>query len=78
MQVTCDYAKGSSGAAILDLCGNVVGLVSSTRSIYYNTDKDGDPQNFQMVRRHCVPGAAILDLVKPASAAPATPAPAAK
>jgi len=28
MQVTCDYAKGSSGAAILDLCGNVVGLVS--------------------------------------------------
>ncbi len=78
MEVTCDYAKGSSGAPILDLCGNVVGLVSSTRSIYYNTDKDGDPQNFQMVRRNCVPGAAILDLVKPASAAPATPAPAAK
>lgn len=73
MEVTCDYAKGSSGAPILDLCGNVVGLVSSTRSIYYNTDKDGDQQNFQMVRRNCVPGAAILDLIKPATAAPASP-----
>lgn len=73
MEVTCDYAKGSSGAPILDLCGNVVGLVSSTRSIYYNTDKDGDQQNFQMVRRNCVPGAAILDLIKPAAAAPASP-----
>lgn len=73
MEVTCDYAKGSSGAPILDLCGNVVGLVSSTRSIYYNTDKDGDQQNFQMVRRNCVPGAAILDLIKPGTAAPASP-----
>ena len=67
MQVTCDYAKGSSGAAILDLCGNVVGLVSSTNSVYYSTDKEGDQQNFQMVRRNCVPGKAIADLVKPAT-----------
>lgn len=71
MEVTCDYAKGSSGAPILDLCGNVVGLVSSTRSIYYTTEKDGDQRNFQMVRRNCVPGAAILDLVRPETAAPA-------
>ncbi len=72
MEVTCDYAKGSSGAPILDHLGNVVGLVSSTRSIYYTTESDGDQRNFQMVRRNCVPGAAILDLVKP------EPAPAGK
>jgi S1-C subfamily serine protease len=65
MEVTCEYAKGSSGAPVLDLLGNVVGLVSSTRSIYYNTESDGDQRNFQMVRRHCVPAAALLDLVKP-------------
>jgi S1-C subfamily serine protease len=79
MQVTCDYAKGSSGAAILDLCGNVVGLVSSTNSVYYSTDKEGDQKNFQMVRRNCVPGKAIADLVAPASTAkPAQPGTTAK
>jgi serine protease Do len=66
MQVTCDYAKGSSGAAILDLCGNVVGLVSSTNSVYYSTEAGGEQKNLQMVRRNCVPGKAIADLVKPA------------
>lgn len=79
MQVTCDYAKGSSGAAILDLCGNVVGLVSSTNSVYYSTDKEGDQQNLQMVRRNCVPGLAIASLVKSAetpASTPASPAPA--
>lgn len=79
MQVTCEYAKGSSGAAILDLCGNVVGLVSSTNSVYYSTDKEGDQQNFQMVRRNCVPGKAIADLIGEAtSPKPAGPAPAGK
>lgn len=68
MQVTCDYAKGSSGAAILDLCGNVVGLVSSTNSVYYTTDNEGDQKNLQMVRRNCVPGLAILELVTSAPA----------
>lgn len=76
MQVTCDYAKGSSGAAILDLCGNVVGLVSSTNSVYYSTDKEGDQQNLQMVRRNCVPGKAIADLVGPSTSPKPTPAPA--
>ena len=71
MQVTCDYAKGSSGAAILDLCGNVVGLVSSTNSVYYNTNKEGEQRNFQMVRRNCVPGQAIKDLVKGPAPVPA-------
>jgi len=77
MQVTCEYAKGSSGAAILDLCGNVVGLVSSTNSVYYSTESDGDQRNFQMVRRNCVPGLAIAGLVKPDETPAATPAAAA-
>jgi serine protease Do len=35
MQVTADYAKGSSGGPIFNDCGDVVGLVSSTVSIAY-------------------------------------------
>jgi serine protease Do len=35
MQVTADYAKGSSGGPIFNDCGDIVGLVSSTVSIPY-------------------------------------------
>ena len=35
MQVTADYAKGSSGGPIFNDCGNLVGLISSTISISY-------------------------------------------
>jgi len=64
MQITADYAKGSSGGPVLNTAGEVVGLVSSTNSVYYNDDKENGPQNLQMVFKDCVPADAILALVK--------------
>ena len=63
MAITAEFAKGSSGAPVFDPSGNVTGLVSSTRSIYYrDTPKDGQ-QNLQMVLRQCVPVSAIRRLI---------------
>lgn len=75
MQITADYAKGSSGGPILDACGNVVGLVSSTNSVYYDEGGRGGlaPTNLQMVRHNCVPARSIVDLTQ--APKPATPAP---
>jgi len=64
MQITADYAKGSSGGPILDRAGNVVGLVSSTNSVYYDEGKGGAQNNLQMVRHNCVPAQSILDLIQ--------------
>ena len=61
--VTADFAKGASGAPVLDDKGNVVGMVSSTRSIYYSTE-NGVDQNLQMVMKNCVPVQSILKLIK--------------
>ncbi len=65
MGVTAEYARGSSGGPVMDDAGNVIGMVSSTNSIYYppknKTDKKGP---FQMVIRNCVPVDAIRKLIK--------------
>jgi S1-C subfamily serine protease len=63
MAITADYAKGSSGAPILDECGNAVGMVASTISIYY-TNEGGKKDNLQMVLKHCVPAASVLKLIE--------------
>jgi S1-C subfamily serine protease len=70
MSITADYAKGSSGGPIFNNAGEVVGMVSSTRSIYATPDnaKDkenvkGNPQShLQMVVRNCVPADSIRAL----------------
>lgn len=61
MQITADYARGSSGGPILNDLGQVVGMVSTTNSIYYN-ENDGQQENFQMVMHNCVPYESILEL----------------
>lgn len=63
MAITADYAKGSSGAPVLDASGAVVGMVSATSSIYYNKSK-GHNENLQMVVKSCVPVSAILRLLE--------------
>jgi serine protease Do len=68
MQITADYARGSSGGPILDREGNLVGLVSSTSPVFYDNPtvaKDGKPAvpNLQMVRHNCVTARAIRELV---------------
>ena len=62
MAITADYAKGSSGAPVLNAEGAVVGMVSATNSIYY-TKVRGQNQNLQMVIKSCIPVEAIKKLL---------------
>ena len=62
MSITADFARGSSGAPVLNDRGAVVGLVSSTSSIYYTVTKDKQ-ENLQMVIKLCVPARSVLNLI---------------
>lgn len=64
MSITADYAKGSSGGPVLNDAGEVVGVVSSTQSIYYDKDDEGDPENLQMVVKNTIPVAALRALLE--------------
>lgn len=63
MAITADYAKGSSGAPVLDAAGNLIGLACTTQSIYYG-EKDGHQENLQAVIKACVPAQAIRNLIE--------------
>jgi len=64
--VTAEYARGSSGAPVLNRLGHVVAVVSSTESIYYT--EDGQRQrDLQMVFRTCVPAPSLMELIRPPS-----------
>ncbi|MGL5684023.1 MAG: S1 family peptidase [Marinifilaceae bacterium] len=52
MQVTADFAQGSSGGPVFDPFGNVVGMVASTLTVYHNPREE---KQTQMVLRNCVP-----------------------
>ena len=60
LSITADYAKGSSGAPVMDAAGAVVAMVATTHSVYYKREKGVD-KSLQMVIRTCVPAKAILD-----------------
>jgi serine protease Do len=63
MQVTADYARGSSGSGVFNEAGALTGLVSATTSIYYNQSRE-EHDNLQMVIKSCIPVAAIWDLIE--------------
>lgn len=64
MAITADYARGSSGAPVLNQQGQVVAVVSSTESIYYT--QDGQRQmNLQMVFRTCIPTSSLRKMLQP-------------
>ena len=63
MSITADYAKGSSGAPVFNHKGQVVGVVSSTSSIYYSVE-NGKKENLQMVVKNCIPVESILELIQ--------------
>jgi len=62
MSITADFGRGSSGAPVLDEAGQVVGIVTSTESLYY-TEKDGEQKNLQMVFKNCVPVSQLRELI---------------
>lgn len=64
MGITADYAKGSSGGPLLDDSGAVVGMVSSTSSIYYGNPQDKEKRgDLQMTLHNCVPGFALRQIL---------------
>lgn len=74
LHVTCEFAKGSSGAPIVDATGAVVGIAQSTTTVVY--DETAELVDTQMVFKTATPSsvlAALLPTKKPAPA-PAEPA----
>ncbi|TWF42941.1 trypsin-like peptidase [Chitinophaga polysaccharea] len=65
MEITTDYAIGSSGGPILDQCGNLVGIVSSTAPISTDQGKGAIMAGVhqQMVVKDTAPVAALLELL---------------
>lgn len=62
LQVTCDFAVGSSGAPITDDRGNVIGIAQSTATVL--VDPDAEPAETQMVARSAVPAQVLRALAK--------------
>lgn len=51
MEISADFAEGSSGGPVLDDCGNLVGMVRATTTLYH----DEQNRTPQMVRKTTVP-----------------------
>ncbi|MCK4999989.1 MAG: trypsin-like peptidase domain-containing protein [Anaerohalosphaera sp.] len=63
MQITADFARGSSGGPVFNEYGDVVGMVQSTNSIYYFQEKE-QQRDLQMVIKNCIPSKKLIALVK--------------
>lgn len=68
LEITADYGVGSSGGPVLDLQGNVVGMVSNTKPVYADPK---ERRSLQMNIHHCVPAESILRLIEPIQPSPA-------
>jgi S1-C subfamily serine protease/thiol-disulfide isomerase/thioredoxin len=76
LTTTAEFAVGSSGGPLFDDCGNVVGMVASTSSVYSglgdvsgeepttdSKDSGNGAGDLQMILKMCVPPSDILKLV---------------
>lgn len=59
MAISADYAAGSSGAAIIDQAGNVIGTVSFTKTLQHSDD----PSKTQMILKATIPASSLLKLI---------------
>lgn len=61
MEITADFAVGSSGGPILDDCGSLIGMVASTTSLYFDDEKKAP---VQMIVKSTIPVRVIKELLK--------------
>jgi serine protease Do len=66
LNITAEFAQGSSGAAVVDACGNVVGQVSSIADAGEpSSDEDKQPAGPSVPIRFCTATEEILRLTNP-------------
>lgn len=61
MEITAPFARGSSGSGIFDPEGRLIGLVSSTNTVFYNVTKE-EKSIPQLVFYNGIPAVSFLDL----------------
>ncbi|MFO3728287.1 S1 family peptidase [Butyricimonas muris] len=61
MEMTADFAKGSSGGPIMDDRGNMVSMVSSIRAIYFSNQP---PYHLQMNVKLTIPVSSLRRVIK--------------
>lgn len=61
MEISADFAEGSSGGPVMDDCGNLVGMVRATTTLFHDEQK----RNPQMVRKTTVPVKILRQMVSP-------------
>lgn len=59
MTISADYAAGASGGPVLDVAGNLIGTVSSTRTFTYNDDAS----SVQMIVKYAIPVESLRRLI---------------
>lgn len=71
LNVSTDWAPGSSGSAVLDQCGNVIGHVATINPLFETTPGNGPERkddrfhNASLMTLHdAIPAAAVKDLLK--------------
>lgn len=60
MEISADYATGSSGGPVADAAGNLTGVISTTRTVHA---PDSEARNVQMVVRGTIPVIALKHLL---------------
>ncbi len=58
--ISAEFAKGSSGAAVMDKCGNVAGIVAGTQNIYYVPQWEA----YQATIKEIIPVSRLKELIK--------------